>query len=74
VVSSPLWTVVVVRAWTEDGRLRVRLLRDGSDGPAQVATGSSIRAAYQLLDWLEKLEDGGGSAAEAVGDDGADPD
>lgn len=63
----------MVRAWSEDGQLRVRMVRDGSDGPAQIATGSSSDAARQLLDWLQQFQ----AADEPAGtdeDDASEPD
>jgi hypothetical protein len=50
------WVVVVVRAWSENGRLRARLIRAGSAGDADVAVvASATDAAQRLHDWLDAL-------------------
>ena len=54
------WVVVVVRAWTEDGDLRVRLLRSGPAGATDVALVSSpADAGRRLQEWLEELQRAG---------------
>jgi hypothetical protein len=79
------WVVVVVRAWSENGRLRARLIRAGSAGDADVAVaGSATDAARLLHDWLQNLSppdnpsppdnlsgrpDAGGAADQAADDD-----
>jgi hypothetical protein len=66
------WVVVVVRAWSENGRLRARLIRAGSAGDADVAVvGSATDAARRLHDWLDSLSrpDPGGTGNQAADGD-----
>jgi hypothetical protein len=47
------WVVVLVRAWTEGGQLKARLMCAGLDGETEVAyAGSPAEAAQRLYDWL----------------------
>jgi hypothetical protein len=50
------WVVVVVRAWSEDGHVLVRMLRAGPSGdPEATLAASPADAARRLRDWLEQL-------------------
>jgi hypothetical protein len=50
------WVVVVVRAWSEDGHLRARMVRAARAGEPEVTlVASPLEAANRLHDWLQEL-------------------
>jgi hypothetical protein len=54
--EPPRWTVVVLRAWIDAGRLRVRLLRTGSAGESDRAVASTATQATRVVEgWLDEL-------------------
>ena len=68
-MSRASWVVVVIRAWTEHGRLRVRLLRSDPAGSTEVAvTDSPAEAGRHVQRWLDQLLQSG----ESDDDDEAD--
>ena len=63
-VSANLWRVIVLRAWREGSRLRVRVLVD-DDCPSRVVDGADAAVALvaRLLGGLE-ADDGTGDGPE----------
>lgn len=54
--EPPKWTVVVLRAWIDAGRLRVRMLRTGVAGDTERAAGSDPAHVARIVEgWLNEM-------------------
>jgi hypothetical protein len=54
--EPPKWTVVVLRAWIDSGRLRARMLRTDDAGDTERAAGSDPAYVARIVEgWLNEL-------------------